>query len=113
MYAALSLTVQSAPDNVRQMLQGTSDGAISVAMFEPPNDRAWELFIVVSTDVQERCRGDAMKATELQFMYADVLRAILDIILGGSIEIEVLRPKILSLVRKDNSIGDQYFAFIN
>jgi hypothetical protein len=33
-------------------------------------------------------------------MYADVLRALLMMALGGEIEAEVLRPKIVSLIRK-------------
>jgi hypothetical protein len=41
-----------------------------------------------------------MKGTELQFMYADVLRALFALALGGDIESEVLRPKIVSIIRK-------------
>jgi len=73
---------------------------VSVAMFEPRSGRPYELFIACRPDVQERCQGDTMKATELQFMYADILRAVLMIVLGGNIEAEMLRPKIVSLIRK-------------
>ena len=41
-----------------------------------------------------------MRATDLQFMYADVLRALLTVVLGGDIESEVLRPKIVSLIKR-------------
>jgi hypothetical protein len=51
-------------------------------------------------DLQERCQGDTMRATELQFIYADVLRALLAMALGGDIEAALLRPKIVSLIRK-------------
>lgn len=41
-----------------------------------------------------------LRGTELQFMYAEVLRALLAVALGGNIELELLRPKIVRLVRK-------------
>jgi hypothetical protein len=41
-----------------------------------------------------------MKATDLQFMYADVLRAVLAVSLGGDIEADILRPKIVSIIKK-------------
>jgi hypothetical protein len=73
------IDMTDAPEDIRQILQGQSEGPVSVAMFEPRSGRPYELFIACRPDVQERCQGDTMKATELQFM---------------------LRPKIVSLIRK-------------
>lgn len=88
--------------NIRAMLQGNMDeGPVMVAMFDPSkSDRPNELFIACQEDLQERCQGDPMRATDLQFMYADVLRAVLAIALGGDIEAEVLRPKIISIMKR-------------
>ena len=69
-------------------------------MFEPEGDRPTSLFIACRKDLQERCQGDPMKATELQFMYADILRSVIAAALGGDIEAELLRPKLASIIRK-------------
>ncbi|MDN5005543.1 DUF4062 domain-containing protein [Bradyrhizobium sp. GCM10027634] len=90
-----------APDDIRAMLAGNEiPGPVVVAMVEPASDRPRSLFIACREDLQERCQGDPMKATEIQYMYADVLRAVIAVALGGDIEAEVLRPKILSIIRK-------------
>jgi len=76
-------------------------GPVMIAMFDPSRSgRPSELFIACREGLQERCQGDPMKATDLQFMYADILRAVLAVALGGDIEAEVLRPKIVSIMKK-------------
>ena len=40
-----------------------------------------------------------MKVSDLQIMYADALRAVINVALGGEIEDEVLRPKLVALLR--------------
>ncbi|MEH2480560.1 tetratricopeptide (TPR) repeat protein [Nitrobacteraceae bacterium AZCC 2146] len=90
-----------APEDIRAMLEGNEvPGPVAVAMFEHATNGLSGLFIACREDLQERCQGDPMKATELQYMYADVLRAVIAVALGGDIEAEVLRPKIVSIIRK-------------
>jgi tetratricopeptide (TPR) repeat protein len=95
-----------APADIRALLQGHEAAAgpasspVVVAMFEPEGDRPTSLFIACRKDLQERCQGDPMKATELQFMYADILRSVIAAALGGDIEAELLRPKLASIIRK-------------
>jgi hypothetical protein len=50
------IDMADAPDDVRQRLQGKSESAVSVAMFEPRDGRAWELFIA--------CRPDCKSTSE-------------------------------------------------
>jgi tetratricopeptide (TPR) repeat protein len=88
------------PDDLRAVLEQNADVPVTIAMFDPKSDRPRELIIACREDLQERCRGDTMQATDLQFMYADVLRALMTIALGGDIEPEVLRPKIVALIKK-------------
>lgn len=92
--------VSKAPEDIQRVLGTPSESPVSIAMFDPRSGRAHDMFITCRPDLQECCQGDTMKATELQFMYADVLRALLTMALGGKIEAEVLRPKIVSLIRK-------------
>ncbi|WP_159008527.1 DUF4062 domain-containing protein [Bradyrhizobium sp. S69] len=91
-----------APADIRTMLEGNGpQGPVMIAMFDPSQSGGpSELFIACREDLQERCQGDPMKATDLQFMYADILRAVLAVALGGDIEVEVLRPKISSIMKK-------------
>jgi tetratricopeptide (TPR) repeat protein len=94
------LDVAEAPADIREQLQdAASDAPVAIVFFESGAERTHELIIACRSDVQEKCQGDPLRATELQFMYADVLRAILQVVLGGQIESEVLRPKIVSLLR--------------
>lgn len=90
-----------APDDIRAMLEGNDAvGPVVVATLEPAANRPRSLFIACREDLPERCQGDPMKATELQYMYADVLRSVIAVALGGDIEAEVLRPKIVTIIRK-------------
>ena len=88
------------PDDLRAILAQNADVPVTVAMFDPRSDRPRELIIACRGDLQERCRGDTMQATDLQFMYADVLRPLVTVALGDDIELEVLRPKIVELIKK-------------
>lgn len=89
-----------APKDIQAALQNNTDVPITVAMFEPKSDEPRELIIACRDDLQSRCHADPMKATDLQFMYADVLRALLTVVLGGDIDSAVLRPKIVSLIAR-------------
>ncbi len=89
-----------APADIRAVLQNNTDVPVTVAMFEPKSDQPRELIIACRDDLQSRCHADPMKATDLQFMYTDVLRALLIVVLGGDIESAVLRPKIVSLITR-------------
>ncbi len=92
--------LSKAPNDIREQLTVPDAGAVSMSVRRRASGQTHDIFIACSPDVQERCQGDMLKATELQFMYADLLRALLVITLGGEIESEVLRPKIVSLIRK-------------
>jgi tetratricopeptide (TPR) repeat protein len=94
------LDVAEAPADIREQLENAAtDAPVVIVFFEPNAGRTHELIIVCRPDIQQRCQGDPLRATELQFMYADVLRAVLQLVLGGQIESELLRPKIVSLLR--------------
>ena len=94
------IDMAEAPSDIRQQLEEVaSDAPVAIAYFGASSGEPHELIVACRPDVQQRCQGDPLRATELQFMYADVLRAVLDATSGGQIEFEVLRPKIASLLR--------------
>jgi len=94
------LDVAEAPADIRAQLEsGASEAPVAIVAFENGPRSAHELIIACRPDVEQRCQGDPLRATGLQFMYADVLRAVLQLVLGGQIEPELLRPKIVSLLR--------------
>jgi tetratricopeptide (TPR) repeat protein len=94
------LDMEHAPADIRErFVQVAAEAPVVVAQIEADSGRPHELIIACRPDVQQQCHGDPLRATELQFMYADVLRAVLRAALGGQIESDILRPKIISLLR--------------
>jgi tetratricopeptide (TPR) repeat protein len=94
------LDMAQAPADIRQQLeQAASDAPVAIAHFGQTSQSPRHLIVACRPDVQQRCQGDPLKATDLLYMYADVLRAVLQLGFGGDLEDEVLRPKIVSLLR--------------
>jgi tetratricopeptide (TPR) repeat protein len=95
------LDIAEAPEDIRGKLQEqTTDGSpVALAYFADNSGKASNLMIACRPDAQERCKGDPLRATELQFMYADALSAVLRVTLGGRVDDEILRPKLAALLR--------------
>lgn len=94
------LDLANAPQDLRAPLEhAAGDSSIAIVYSEDKGDHSRDLMIACRPDVQERCQGDPLRATELQFMYADALRSVLFATLEGQVEDEVLRPKIMALLR--------------
>lgn len=91
--------VSRAPADIQAMLGGSQSAAASVAVANRTADEPHDIFIFCRVDLQERCQGDMLRGTELQLLYGEVLRALLAVALGGDIESEVLRPKVVRLIR--------------
>jgi tetratricopeptide (TPR) repeat protein len=91
--------VSQAPADIQTILSASNDTAVSVAVTNRKAGEPHDIFIVCKPDLQERCQGDMLHGTELQILYGEVLRALLAVVLGGDIESEVLRPKIVRIVR--------------
>jgi len=90
----------TAPDDMRQMLaDATATRPVAIAMAEDDTQTRDTIFIACRPDLLSVCRGDPLAATELQFLYADVLRSVLYASLGGTLDNEVLRPKLTALLR--------------
>jgi len=93
------LDISSAPEDIKDELNAKAQqSSIAVFMNERPNGNL-EMFVACREDAQERCQGDPLEATDLQFMYAEVIRAILHMSLGDQVDEDVLRPKIVKLLR--------------
>lgn len=93
------IDISQAPADVQARLGVSENGAASVAITSRVAGEPHDIFIVCKPDLQERCQGDMLRGTELQILYGEVLRALLAVALGGDIELEVLRPKVVRLVR--------------
>jgi len=94
------IDVANAPEDIKTAFGDIQNSAVRVASAPDAGGRGHDIFIACRPDLQERCQGDMLRGTELQFMYAEVLRALMAVALGGDIEMEVLRPKIVKLIRK-------------
>lgn len=93
------LAIESAPKDIKTELNARAEhSSIVVFMNERPNG-SLEMFVACRSDAQQRCQGDPREATDLQFMYAEIIRAILHMTLGEEVDDDVLRPKIGKLLR--------------
>jgi hypothetical protein len=93
--------IERVPNSVRAQLQeAAAQSPIAIAHFrQDERRRPDDLIVACKADAQQKCRGDPLKVSDLQLMYADALRAVLNATLGGEIEDEVLRPKLVALLR--------------
>jgi hypothetical protein len=94
------IDVANAPEDIKVVFGDIQNAAVRVASARDSGGQGHDIFIGCRPDLQELCQGDMLRGTELQFMYAEILRALLAVALGGDIESEVLRPKIVRLIRK-------------
>lgn len=92
------LDADQAPADMKEMVDDASEASSVGVMAFKGKAGERSLYVICSRNAQQRCKGDPLQATELQFMYADILRALLYTTLG-EIEEDVLRPKIVSLLR--------------
>ncbi len=86
------VAIERVPDSVRPQLQeAAAQSPIAIAYFDRGiHRRPDDLIVACKADAQQKCRGDPMKVSELQFMYADALRAVINVALGGEIEDEAI-----------------------
>jgi len=94
------LDVEQAPADIKKVFAERTDSPVTVATIDARTEGVRDRIVACRADVQERFQGDMLKATELQFTYATILSAVLEISLGGKIDLDMLRPKIVSLIRK-------------
>jgi hypothetical protein len=92
--------VSKAPEDIQSVFEADQSAAVSVSMQRRAVGQPHDIFVACRPNIQERCQGDILRGTELQLLYGQVLRALLAVALGGDIESEVLRPKIITLVRQ-------------
>lgn len=90
---------ETAPADLRNLLaQTTKDRPVAVAASTDENKKVDQLIVACRPDLVSLCRGDPLAATELQFLYGDVLRNVLFAVLGGDINDDIIRPKLVSLI---------------
>lgn len=94
------LDVSKAPEDIAAMFGTDQSVAVSVSAQRRVVDQPQNILVACRPNIQERCQGDMLRGTELQLLYGQVLRALLVVALGGDIESEVLRPKIVKLVQQ-------------
>ncbi len=89
----------TAPADVRSLLaDATKSRPVAVAISSNQNGKVDQLIVACRPDLISLCRGDPLAATELQFLYADVLRNVLYAVLGDDLKDDVVRPKLVALI---------------
>lgn len=92
--------LSQAPADIHAAFGSSREIPIGVAVMPRSGAQPHDVLIACQPDLQGRCQGDMLRGTELQVLYGEVLRAVLVVALGGDIEPEVLRPKIVKLIRQ-------------
>lgn len=94
------MDVSEAPGDIQEILEADQTVAVALSNKGRTASEPHDILVACRPNIQERCQGDMLRGTELQVLYGQVLRAILLVALGGDIESEMLRPKIVKLIRQ-------------